>query len=135
MGLESERKEKLCQFYKLIKKKKKENIIRSDNIFGDIGEFFCTQVYPDLKLVPSKTNPGYDATENGKKIQIKFSDSCDARNIHVGNPNNYNELIVVLGPKSIHRYTGEDDSRHNKILFYRLLLFHQFQYNKYFYII
>lgn len=119
MGLDIEHKTKLHQFYELIKELRNEGIVRSDNIFGDIGEYLCTQIYPNLTLVQSKTNPGYDATEEGKKIQIKFSDSCNAKNINVGKPDEYDVLIVVLGPNSVHRYKKEDCSRKGKILFYR----------------
>lgn len=119
MGLDIEHKTKLHQFYELIKELRNEGIVRSDNIFGDIGEYLCTRIYPNLTLVQSKTNPGYDATEEGKKIQIKFSDSCDAKNINVGKPDEYDVLIVVLGPKSAHRYKNDDISRKDKILFYR----------------
>lgn len=119
MGLDIKHKTKLYQFYELIKELRNEGIVRSDNIFGDIGEYLCTQIYPNLTLVQSKTNPGYDATEEGKKIQIKFSDSCDAKNINVGKPDEYDVLIVVLGPKSAHRYKNDDISRKDKILFYR----------------
>ena len=119
MGLDIEHKTKLHQFYELIKELRNEGIVRSDNIFGDIGEYLCTQIYPNLTLVQSKTNPGYDATEEGKKIQIKFSDSCDAKNINIGKPDEYDVLIVVLGPNSVHRYKKENYSRKGKILFYR----------------
>ena len=119
MRLNAEYKKMLYQFYELTKELRKAGIIRSDNIFGDIGEFLCNQVYPNLTLVQSKTNPSYDATENGRKIQIKFSDSTKAKNIHVGDPDKYDELIVVLGPNSVHRYKKEDCSRKGKILFYR----------------
>ena len=119
MGLDIKHKTKLHQFYELIKELRKVGIIRSDNIFGDIGEFLCNQVYLNLTLVQSKTNPSYDATENGRKMQIKFSDSTKAKNIHVGDPTKYDELIVVLGPNSVHRYKKENYSRKGKILFYR----------------
>ena len=112
-------KKVLEDFYTSIKMLKMMEIVRSDNIFGDIGEYLCTKVYPRLQRVQSKINPYYDAIENGKKIQIKFSDSKDTKNIDVGNPDKYDGLIVVLGPNSVHRYANEVAERKNKILFYR----------------
>ena len=52
----------------------------------------------------------------GKKIQIKFSDSPYAKNIDLGNPLKYDELIVVLGKKSAHRM--QNDSEEADFIFY-----------------
>ena len=67
-------------------------------------------------LVQKKNNEGYDATDGDKKIQIKFSNSKDTKNVDLGVPSKYDELIVVLGLQSAHR--NKDDLNH-EYLFYR----------------
>jgi len=104
-------KQAIKLFFNILQLLKKTNIVRSDVIFGDIGEFLCTKIFTGLTLVPSKTNPNVDAHfRNGKRVQIKFSNSSDAKNIDLGNPNEYDELIVVLGSNSVHRMDGESDA-------------------------
>lgn len=85
-------------------------IVRSDVVLGDIGEFLCTILFDGLTLVKNKTNEGFDAILEGNKVQIKFSDSCDTKNIDLGNPSLYDELIVVLGKKSKHRMPDDSDA-------------------------
>ena len=96
-------------FFKSLDRLKELRVIRSDVIFGDIGEFLCTIVFEGLTLVNEKTKGGFDAWHEGKKVQIKFSDSSDAKNIDLGSPSQYEILIVVLGRKSVHRMSGDTD--------------------------
>ena len=105
-------------FFNSINELKSLKIIRSDTIFGDIGEYLCQVVFNDLRLVKEKTNEGYDALENGNKIQIKYSGSQGRKNIDLGDPNKYDELIVVLKKESAHIF--KDDIKKNKdYYFYR----------------
>lgn len=105
-------------FFNSINELKSLKIIRSDTIFGDIGEYLCQVVFNDLELVKEKTMEGYDALENENKIQIKYSGSKDAKNIDLGNPDKYDELIVVLKKESVHIY--KKDVKQNKdYYFYR----------------
>jgi hypothetical protein len=109
-------KKAIQNFFESLKVLRKMNIVRSDVILGDIGEFLCTVTFSGLQLVPEKTNEGYDAYLNKKKVQIKYSNSPDSKNIDLGNPDNYQELIVVLGRDSAHRMAGEPDVEY---VFYR----------------
>lgn len=104
-----EQKIALQNFFQCLDVLKKMNIVRSDVILGDIGEFLCTIAFPGLRLVPEKTKEGYDALCNNKKIQIKYSNSSDAKNIDLGKPDKYQELIVILGKNSAHRKNDEPD--------------------------
>lgn len=104
------------EFFENIELLKELKIVRSDVLFGDIGEFLCTVVYDGLILEEQKTNTGFDAKLGTKKVQIKFSDSSDAKNIKLGNPNEYEMLIVVLGKNSAHRMTGDSNDDY---IFYR----------------
>jgi hypothetical protein len=97
-------------FFKSLDLLKSLNIVRSDVIFGDIGEFLCTVVFEGLTLVSEKTNAGFDAHLRDQKVQIKFSNSSDAKNIDLGDPQNYQQLIVVLGRNSAHRMDGDPDT-------------------------
>ncbi len=106
----------LKKFFETLQELRTIGIVRSDVILGDIGEFLCTVVFQGLKLVSEKTNKGYDALYNEKKVQIKFSNSKDAKNVDLGNPSKYDELIVVLGKESVHRMNNDKDSDY---LFYR----------------
>lgn len=103
-------------FFKSFERLRQLKVIRSDVIFGDIGEFLCTIVFEGLTLVDEKTKEGFDAWIDGKKVQIKFSDSSDRKNIDLGNPDKYDFLIVVLGRNSAHRMI--DDSN-DDYLFYK----------------
>ncbi|MDD4929897.1 MAG: hypothetical protein PHP85_11520 [Gallionella sp.] len=98
------------KFYESVESLKKLNVIRSDVIFGDIGEFLCSVVHEGLLLEDKKTNPGFDATLGGKTVQIKHSDSSAAENIDLGNPKKYDMLIVVLGKNSAHRMANDADA-------------------------
>jgi hypothetical protein len=106
----------LAKFFETLQELRAVGIVRSDVILGDIGEFLCTVVFHGLKQVSEKTNMGYDALYNEKKVQIKFSNSKDAKNLDLGNPSEYDELIVVLGSESAHRMKNDEDSDY---LFYR----------------
>ena len=112
-------KNAITNYFNSLKELKRLRIIRTNPSLGDIGEFLCLLVYPGLVFAKSPTNPGFDALFNGKKIQIKFTDSSSAGNFNVGNPNNYDELIFITGPKSIHRNPSEPDERNGLYLFYR----------------
>ena len=114
--MEYKQKPLLKKFFKTLKGLRNAGIVRSDVILGDIGEFLCTVVFRGLVLVPDKTNVGYDAVYNEKRIQIKYSNSKDTKNIDLGDPSKYDELIVVLGNESAHRMNNDNDA---DFLFYR----------------
>lgn len=92
-------------------------VVRSDVVFGDIGEFLCTLVYTDLTLCTSKTQKGIDGKLGREDVQIKFNNSSDAKNIDLGNPekDKYDSLILVLGKDSAHRKNGLEGD----FIFYR----------------
>ena len=116
MVMNNLQKEAIKKFWEALDLLRKSEIIRSDVVFGDIGEFLCTEVFNGLCLVEEKTKEGFDAFYNEKKVQIKFSNSSDTKNIPLGTPTQYEELIVVLGQKSVHRNIDDLDADY---LFYR----------------
>jgi hypothetical protein len=109
------KKQAISQFFDSVKSLKDLGIIRSDKFLGDIAENLCADLY-GVTLAQSGRQPDYDGTLNSLKIQIKYHGSETRTNIDLGNADMYDEVIVVLGPKSLLRnntYEGE-------FIFYRL---------------
>ena len=95
-------------FFNSVKLLRSLNIVRSDVILGDIGEYLCSMVYPGLILVDERTNVGFDALYKEKKVQIKYSNSSDSKNVMLGKTNtDYDILIVILGKNSAHRLDAD----------------------------
>lgn len=74
-------------------------MIRSDKILGDLAEWICVQHY-GLILATSGRHPGYDGLIGERKVQVKAHNSPKGTNLSVGNPDLYDELIVLIGPRS-----------------------------------
>lgn len=59
---------KISDCFKSLKEK---GIIRSNNLVGDLGEYYCEQNF-GITLCDSKVQKGYDGTdEEGQEVQIK----------------------------------------------------------------
>jgi len=86
-------------------------IVRSDTLLGDIGEWLCVKKY-GLILADSGRNPGFDGHIDGKKAQVKVHNSPKGNNLSVGNPEKYDELIVIIGPRSKLRNENFNNSFH-----------------------
>jgi hypothetical protein len=87
------------EYLACILKLRDAKIVRSGKILGDIGEWLCIQQFG---LVPetSGRHPGYDGKIGNSRVQVKVHNSPEGTNLNVGNPENYDELIVILGPHS-----------------------------------
>lgn len=103
------------EFFAQIDRLKELDVIRSDVLLGDIGEYLCSVAYSNFTGASSKTQKGIDGELDGQTVQIKFSNSPDAKNLDLGNPEKYQNLIVVLGPQSAHR----EDGIEGDFIFYR----------------
>ncbi|MBD3723703.1 MAG: hypothetical protein IE891_02685 [Flavobacteriaceae bacterium] len=54
-----------------LKSLKNKNIIRTKNLVGDLGEYYCKKLF-NLKLEDNAVNKGFDAIDvAGKKVEIK----------------------------------------------------------------
>ena len=95
----------IAQFFQAVERLEGLGVIRSSRVLGDIGEFLCADTLGTV-LVDELRLPGHDGTHEGKRVQVKFSNSPTGNNINVGHPNTYEELVVVLGPKSKLREVG-----------------------------
>jgi hypothetical protein len=76
-------------------------IIRSDKYLGDIAEFIAASQL-GMSMASSGREPGHDGHIEGRKVQVKFNGGTSIT-IDCGNPDSYEELIVILGPKSVMR--------------------------------
>ena len=55
-----------------LKSLKNKNIIRTKNLVGDLGEYYCKE-YFGLTLEENAVNKGFDAIDKeGKKVEIKI---------------------------------------------------------------
>lgn len=88
------------EFFSYVTKLHEAKIARSDNLLGDIGEWICVSRY-GLVLTDSRRNPGFDGYINGKKIQVKMHNSPTKTNLLLGEPEKYDEAIVIVGPRSL----------------------------------
>lgn len=99
-------KEAIKNFFIAVQVLKDTGVIRSDKYLGDISEAICAGLY-DLQLAKCGRQVGFDGTSpSGAKVQIKFHGSTTRTNINLGNPDNYDECLVVLGVGSLLRSTG-----------------------------
>lgn len=74
-------------------------LIRSDKVLGDLAEWICVGRF-GLVLETSGRHPGYDGLIENSKVQVKAHNSPKGTNLSVGNPDHYDELIVLIGPRS-----------------------------------
>lgn len=86
-------------------------VVRSDKLLGDIGEWLCVRKY-GLVLAESGRNPGFDGHIGEEKIQVKVHNSPKGTNLSVGDPEKYDRLIVLIGPRSRLRYKDSVNSFH-----------------------
>ena len=89
------------QFFTAVERLKSLKVIRSDKYLGDIAEFICKDQF-GLKLATSGRQPGYDGHIQNKKAHVKFAGGS-SRTVDCGDPEQYDELLILLGPKSVLR--------------------------------
>jgi len=89
------------QFFSTVERLKSLKVIRSDKYLGDIAEFICKDQF-GLKLAASGRQPGYDGHIRGKRVQVKFAGGSSTT-VDCGDPEKYDELLILLGPKSVLR--------------------------------
>ena len=62
-----------------LKSLKDKKIIRTKNLVGDLGEYYCKEIF-DLTLEKNAVNKGFDAIdEDGKKVEIKTRRTPDGK--------------------------------------------------------
>lgn len=93
------------QFFDCPSKLLDAKVVRSDKLLGDIGEWLCVHAY-GLVLETSGRHPGYDGKIGKARVQVKVHNSPHGTNLSVGNPDKYDKLIVILGPRSCLRVSA-----------------------------
>jgi hypothetical protein len=104
MTMTDEQTTAIGDFFLAADRLKKLGIIRSDKYLGDIAEFIAKSQL-GMNMVASGREPGHDGHIEGRKVQVKFNGGTSTT-IDCGNPDSYEELIVILGPKSVMRKSG-----------------------------
>ena len=105
----------IAAFFDSVSKLEAVSVIRSSRFLGDIGEFLAKEGF-GVTLVNQLRQTGHDGTDQDGKVQIKFNNSTEGNNINVGNPKDYETLIVVIGPRSKLR---KEDHGPNEFRLYR----------------
>lgn len=86
-------------FFACVAKLQDAQMVRSDKVLGDLAEWICAQRY-GLVLETSGRHAGYDGLIGSSNIQVKAHNSPKGTNLSVGNPDKYDELFVLIGPRS-----------------------------------
>jgi len=110
--MEASEKKLIREYFESVENLQNSNIVRSDKVLGDLGEWICVQKY-GLVLEESGRHPGYDGKIGDETVQVKVHNSPEGTNLSVGNPDKYDLLIVLIGPRSKLRIGGRDESFHS----------------------
>jgi hypothetical protein len=94
-------------FYEATRRLRELQIIRSDKYLGDIAEFLCCDWF-DMVLDPNPRKQHIDGTIGPLKVQVKYHGG-KSTTVSLGNPDKYDELIIVLGKESVLRKDEETD--------------------------
>jgi len=104
----------LSGFFAAVAKLKAVNIVRSHRYLGDIGEFLCADAF-NINLADNLRQVGHDGYIEDRRVQIKYHGG-KSTTVNLGDPANYDEVFVVLGPDSVIR----PDEFPEEFLFYQL---------------
>ena len=95
----------LKQFAVVVKELRDCGVIRSHRYLGDIAEFVCSRTH-NVVLEENLRAPGHDGIRSGKRVQVKYGGGTKT-NVSLGDPETYEEILVVLGPDSVLRDKDE----------------------------
>ena len=95
----------LKQFTAVVKELRDSGVIRSHRYLGDIAEFVCMRTH-NVVLEENLRAPGHDGIRGNKRVQVKYGGGTKT-NVSLGNPDTYEEILVVLGPDSVLRDKAE----------------------------
>ena len=85
---------------------KEADVIRSHRYLGDIAEFLCADAF-GIALSDNLREEGHDGMRGGVKVQVKYGGGKKT-NVDLGNPDEYEEIYIVLGLESVVRTAGYD---------------------------
>ena len=95
--MNQETREALKEFFSAQKRLNQLGIIHSKDYIGDIGRYLCQVMY-NLAITKSGRQAGYDGMIGTSKIQVKINNCPIGTPVMLGEPGEYDELIVLLGP-------------------------------------
>lgn len=104
----------ISEFYAATDRLKQLNIIRSDRYLGDIAEFIAKSLL-GMDMAKSCREQGHDGYIGSKKVEVKYNGGKSIT-VNAGDPNTYDELILILGPNSAMR----DSNLHEDYVIYRI---------------
>ncbi|MCG2739112.1 MAG: hypothetical protein L6300_02605 [Syntrophaceae bacterium] len=99
MEINADEKKAIRSFFAAVRKLRELNVIRTERYLGELGEFLAAKKF-NLTLAESKKQKGHDTNGLDQRTQIKFHNSPTRTNIDLGQPTQYDRVIVVLGPDS-----------------------------------
>lgn len=99
--LTDDQKAALRQFSLAVRNLKDCGVIRSDRYLGDIAEFLCARAF-GIDLVTNLREVGHDGMRGQLRVQVKYGGGKKT-NMDFGNPDEYDEVYVVLGEGSVIR--------------------------------
>lgn len=100
MAVTLEQSAAITDFLSAVEKLRKLGVIQSDRYLGDLGELLVKEEY-GVELALSQRQQGYDTKGDENRAQIKFQNSAKRTNLILGSPDDYDRIIVVLGPDSL----------------------------------
>lgn len=106
--MNQEQRKALVKFGSAVQELMNCGVIRSHRYLGDIAEFLCADEF-GINLESNLREVGHDGVLNNSRVQIKFGGGKKT-NVDLGNPEAYDELLIVLGKESVVRtYTSDAD--------------------------
>lgn len=109
--MDNNERQLINDFFAIASRLNEKGIVRSDKLLGDIGEWLCVKKY-GLVLAESGRNKGFDGCIGDNKIQVKVHNAPIGTNVSAGNPDRYDEIIILIGPRSRLRNTDAKLSFH-----------------------
>lgn len=88
-------------FIEATRELRESGVIRSHRYLGDLGEFLCADTF-GIDLAKNLREVGHDGLRKSLKVQIKYNGGSKT-NIDLGDPNEYDEVYVILGKESAAR--------------------------------
>lgn len=94
----------ISEFFKAIRGLRQVQIIRSQRYLGDLGEFLCADAFC-IDLARSRRERGHDGLRGADRVQVKYHGG-KSTTADLGDPDQYDEVYLVLGPDSVLRPEG-----------------------------
>jgi hypothetical protein len=91
-------------------------VIGSKHYIDDIGVYLCTELYDLEPVGKGKKGLGYEGLIGTSKVAVRLTNCPTGTPVRIAAPVAFDELIVVLGPKSWMRPEGIDA----EFIFYRM---------------